>query len=69
MVSDVNADSRYLACSIETKSEIVVPIQGRRMYGEIDIDSHMANAFHEYDQKMLEDMAKDLAVFLDKTSN
>ena len=69
VVPDVNADSRYLACSIETKSEIVVPIQGRRMYGEIDIDSHTANAFHEYDQKMLEDMAKSLAVFLDKISN
>ncbi len=69
VVPDVNADSRYLACSIETKSEIVVPIQGRRMYGEIDIDSHTANAFHEYDQKILEAMAKDLAVFLDKISN
>ncbi len=65
VVADVNADPRYLACSIETKSEIVVPIQGRRMYGEIDIDSHTPNAFHEYDQKMLEGMAKDLAEFLD----
>ena len=26
IVDDVNADPRYLACSIETKSEIVVPI-------------------------------------------
>ena len=26
VVDDVNADPRYLACSIETKSEIVVPI-------------------------------------------
>jgi putative methionine-R-sulfoxide reductase with GAF domain len=42
-----------------------VPIQGRRIYGEIDIDSHTPNAFHEYDQKMLEGMAKDLAEFLD----
>ena len=26
IVDDVNADPRYLACSIETRSEIVVPI-------------------------------------------
>src|SRR3954454_20637221 len=26
VVDDVNADARYLACSLETKSEIVVPI-------------------------------------------
>lgn len=69
VVPEVNADPRYLACSIETKSEIVVPIQGRRMYGEIDIDSHTPNAFHPYDQKMLEDMAKDLAGLVDKISN
>ncbi len=26
VVDDVNADPRYLACSIETKSEIVAPV-------------------------------------------
>ena len=30
IVDDVNADPRYLACSIETRSEIVVPIMLRR---------------------------------------
>ena len=40
VVDDVNADPRYLACSIETKSEIVVPIMnGAAVLGEIDIDS------------------------------
>ena len=40
VVDDVNADPRYLACSIETKSEIVVPImRGAQVLGEIDIDS------------------------------
>ncbi len=29
VVDDVNSDPRYLACSIETKSEIVVPIRVR----------------------------------------
>ena len=40
IVDDVNSDPRYLACSIETQSEIVVPImRGDTVLGEIDIDS------------------------------
>ncbi len=68
IVSDVTADPRYLACSIETKSEIVVPIQGRRVYGEIDIDSHTPEAFWQNDRKFLEEMAADLASYLDGKS-
>src|SRR5215212_3799858 len=35
VVDDVNADPRYLACSVETKSEIVVPIMnGSEVLGE-----------------------------------
>src|SRR5215471_14570256 len=40
VVDDVSSDSRYLACSVDTKSEIVVPImQGNDVLGEIDVDS------------------------------
>lgn len=40
-VPDVWAQDNYLACSMETKSELVVPIyQGTRLIGQIDIDSH-----------------------------
>ncbi|HEY3885798.1 MAG TPA: GAF domain-containing protein, partial [Vicinamibacterales bacterium] len=46
IVDDVNADPRYLACSLETQSEIVVPImKGAEVYGEIDIDSDQRAAF------------------------
>ena len=46
IVDDVNSDSRYLACSIETKSEIVVPIYVHgEVVGELDIDSHFPAAF------------------------
>ena len=35
IVDDVNADPRYLACSLDTKSEIVVPImKGAEVLGE-----------------------------------
>jgi GAF domain-containing protein len=63
IVDDVNADPRYLACSLETKSEIVVPIMsGDDVLGEIDIDSDQPAAFGPADRQMLEDVARQLAV-------
>ena len=58
-------DPRYLACSLETRSEIVVPImQGGSVLGEIDIDSHQQAAFGETDRDLLEQVASHLAVRL-----
>jgi L-methionine (R)-S-oxide reductase len=62
IVDDVNADPRYLACSIETKSEIVVPIMdGGRVLGEIDIDSDRPAAFGAADRTLIEAVAALLA--------
>ena len=62
IVDDVNADPRYLACSIETKSEIVVPImRDGRVFGEVDIDSDRPAAFGAEDRVMLESVAQGLA--------
>jgi L-methionine (R)-S-oxide reductase len=62
IVDDVNSDPRYLACSIETKSEIVVPIMdGERVLGEIDIDSDQPAAFGADDRVLLEETARALA--------
>jgi len=62
VVDDVNADPRYLACSIETKSEIVVPImRGSQPLGEIDIDSDRPAAFDDRDRALLEPVAAMLA--------
>ena len=70
IVDDVNADPRYLACSIETKSEIVVPIMsGDDVLGEIDVDSDRRAAFGAADQKMLEAVAALLAERMTPTSN
>ena len=58
IVDDVNSDPRYLACSIDTRSEIVVPImRGERVLGEIDIDSDSRAAFGPEDQTLLEAVA------------
>jgi putative methionine-R-sulfoxide reductase with GAF domain len=62
IVDDVNADPRYLACSLKTKSEIVVPIKrGEKVLGEIDIDSDKPAAFGLIDKKLLEEIASKLA--------
>jgi len=46
VVDDVSKDPRYLACSLETKSEIVVPVFVHgKVVGELDIDSHFPAAF------------------------
>jgi len=62
IVPDVCTDPRYLACSIETKSEIVVPImRDGRVFGEIDVDSDLRDAFDAGDRKLLEEIAGILA--------
>jgi putative methionine-R-sulfoxide reductase with GAF domain len=58
VVDDVHADSRYLACFVTTRSEIVVPIkQNTTVIGEIDIDSDTPNAFTKKDRIFLEKIA------------
>ena len=62
VVDDVNADPRYLACSLETQSEIVVPIlRDGDVLGEIDIDSDRRAAFGADDRALLEPIATLLA--------
>src|SRR5205823_9298800 len=59
VVDDVNSDPRYLACSLETKSEIVVPVFAKgKVVGELDIDSHVPAAFGPDDRKLCEHAAQ-----------
>ncbi|WP_350448935.1 GAF domain-containing protein [Paracidobacterium acidisoli] len=68
IVDDVNSDPRYLACSLETKSEIVVPIRaGGAVVGEIDIDSHNPAAFTPQDKEFLELCAVIVGGFIERT--
>jgi L-methionine (R)-S-oxide reductase len=58
IVDDVNADPRYLACFVSTRSEIVVPISyGGLVVAEIDIDSDQPAAFGDDDRAFLEQVA------------
>lgn len=53
-VDDVTEQDNYIACSIETKAELVVPIyKGDELIGQIDIDSHTAAPFTDADEEFL----------------
>jgi L-methionine (R)-S-oxide reductase len=59
VVDDVGKDPRYLACSLETKSEIVVPVFVHgKVVGELDVDSHFAAAFTSEHQNLVQHCAK-----------
>jgi GAF domain-containing protein len=67
VVDDVNRDPRYLACSLETKSEIVVPIfVNGAVVGELDIDSHRHSAFTRADRNLVEHCARLVGIHLEK---
>ena len=68
VVDDVNSDPRYLSCSVETKSEIVVPIRVHGVIvGEIDIDSHTAAAFGLEDREFVERCAAKIGAYLESS--
>jgi L-methionine (R)-S-oxide reductase len=55
VVDDVSNDPRYLACSLETRSEIVVPVFAHgKVVGELDIDSHFPAAFTREHQDLVQ---------------
>ncbi len=55
VVPDVQAQDNYIACSINVKAEIVVPlfVHGENV-GQIDIDSNTPDPFTEEDERFLE---------------
>ena len=65
VVADVSAQENYIACSIHVKSEIVVPlfVDGKNI-GQIDVDSHTADAFDERDERLLEYVNSEVAKIL-----
>lgn len=62
VVGDVSTLSNYLACSASTASEIVVLIRRNgEIIGQIDVDSHVHQAFDSSDESFLENVAEILA--------
>ena len=62
IVDDVSAVGNYLACSLETRAEIVVLLRrGDEIFGQIDIDSDTPAAFTATDEALLARVADLLA--------
>lgn len=63
IVEDVRELQNYLACSLDTRSEIVVLIRNQegRVLGQIDADGHEVGAFGEQDEAALAEIADYLA--------
>src|SRR5207237_3647725 len=67
VIDDVSSDARYLPCSSETKSEIVVPIFVKNeVVGELDIDSHFPAAFDHEDRELVQHCAALVGKFLER---
>ena len=59
VVDDVSKDPRYLACSLQTRSEIVVPVFVHgTVVGEFDVDSQFAAAFTPEHQDLVQHCAR-----------
>ncbi|HET8838789.1 MAG TPA: GAF domain-containing protein [Flavobacteriaceae bacterium] len=67
VVPDIKAQDNYISCSINVKSEIVIPLflNGENI-GQIDIDSHKIDPFTEKDEKFLEFINANVAKILDE---
>jgi L-methionine (R)-S-oxide reductase len=63
VVDDVRELDNYLACSTQTRSEIVVLIRDTdgKVLGQIDVDGHEVGAFDLSDEEMLERIGSVLA--------
>ena len=61
-VPDVRNVTNYLACSTETRSELVILIRsGERIHAQIDIDSHQVAAFDDKAVAQVQEIADWLA--------
>ncbi len=59
VVQDVSKETNYLSCSMNVKSEIVVPVfKEGIVVAEIDIDSHQISPFTNEDKEFLEQVAE-----------
>lgn len=64
-VGDVRARENYLACNLDTRSELVVLIrQGQKILGQIDIDSDALNPFSAAEEGEVKKVADALGVLL-----
>jgi len=65
LVPDVDAFPGHIACSSDSKSEIVVPIiRNNVVLAVLDVDSDQLNDFTEVDQKWLEQLCQPISEWM-----
>ncbi len=65
VIPDISKEDNYLSCSIDVKSEIVMPIfKDGEVVGELDIDSHRRDPFDQDDVDLLEAVCEHVAGLL-----
>ena len=59
-VANVHEDSRHIACSLKTNSELIIPLKNKagEMVAELDIDCNRLNAFTPDIEKKFRDYAE-----------
>ncbi|MBD3617048.1 MAG: GAF domain-containing protein [Gracilimonas sp.] len=59
VAQDVHSEDNYLACSVDVKSEIVVPIMKEDEFvGQLDIDSNTKNSITKEQRELLEEICE-----------
>lgn len=59
VAQDVHSEENYLACSVDVKSEIVVPIMKEDEFvGQLDIDSNTKNSITKEQRELLEEICE-----------
>ena len=62
IVEDVDKFPGHIACDVESRSEIVVPIfKDEKIFGVLDLDSTDYSSFNETDRKYLEELVNFLS--------
>ena len=62
IVEDVDNFPGHIACDVESRSEIVVPIfKDGKLFGVLDLDSANYNSFNKTDKKYLEELVNFLS--------
>ena len=65
IVDDVTAQNNYIACSLDVKSGIVIPLfVNEKNIGQIDIDSNRLRAFSEKDVTFLGEVNRLVSIHL-----
>jgi GAF domain-containing protein len=63
VIQDISQEYNYLSCSLDVKSEMVIPIfKDRQLVAELDIDSHSRAPFTEEDKEYLSEICDMISI-------